>query len=358
MPEKLDLRSLAQEDMTELAQKLGWPPYRARQIFAWVHKHGAQDFADLKNLPAGLRQALSEYTYIDRPQVLARRESSAGDTVKLLLSLRDGVKIEMAVLLYHRQNSRERATCCVSTQSGCVMRCAFCATALSGPGRDLSPGEIVSQALLAQQIAREKGFPALTNIVYMGMGEPLLNLASVKKSLLLFNAEEGLNIGMRRMTVSTCGIVPGIYELAAWGKPVCLAVSLHSASDETRRRLMPGAAAHPVSELMKACRHYQEKTGERVTFEYALFAGVNDSDAEARRLGALLRGERALLNLIPANFVAETGFSPSGVEKIKDFSGIVASYGVEVSAREPRGADIDAACGQLRGKYVENSDKA
>ncbi|MCL2677881.1 MAG: 23S rRNA (adenine(2503)-C(2))-methyltransferase RlmN [Clostridiales bacterium] len=346
MPEKPDLRSLAREEMEELAQKLGWPAYRGRQIFAWVHKHGSRDLAGLKNLPAELKQALGEYTYIGQPQELTRRESSAGDAVKLLLSLRDGERIETALMLYHRKSTRERATCCVSTQSGCSMRCAFCATAFSGPGRNLSAGEIVSQALLSRETAREKGFPGLTNIVYMGMGEPLLNLAAVKKSLLLFNAEDGLNIGMRRMTVSTCGLVPGIYELADWGKPVGLAVSLHGANDATRRRLMP--AAYPISEVMKACRHYQEKTGERVTWEYALFAGVNDSGRDAARLGALLRGENALLNLIPANFVAETGFSPSKVERIEEFSKIVASYGVEVSQREPRGVDIDAACGQLR----------
>jgi len=344
----IDLRSLDIEEMGNFTASMGFESYRAKQLFQWVHKKGIDTFSQMSDMPLAYRQKLEEKAFLAPVREVTASCSAAGDTVKTLLQLKDGERIEMALMLYHRKNTRERATCCLSVQTGCAMACSFCATALCGKGRNLSAGEIVAQALLADRKARDMGFAALTNVVYMGMGEPLANLANVKKSLLLLNQPLGMNIGMRRMTVSTCGLVPQIYEMADWGMQVELAISLHASNDELRHSLMPVAARYPLKELLAACRYYRQKTGRRITFEYALFLGINDSAKFAHELGMLLKGEDFLLNIIPANIVPETGFYPSKVEAIKDFSNTVAGYGIEICMRESRGPDIDAACGQLR----------
>lgn len=344
----IDLRSLDIEETGAFAASLGFEPFRARQIWQWVHKKGVDSFSQMSDIPFKYRNILEEKAYLAPVKEIKTSKSAADDTVKMLLELKDSERIEMALMLYRRNQSRERATACLSTQTGCAMGCAFCATALCGPGRNLSCGEIVAQALRADARARQAGFAALTNVVYMGMGEPLANLNNVQKSLLLLNNPLGLNIGMRRMTISTCGLVPQIYTLADWGMQVELAISLHAPNDELRRQIMPVAAKYPLNDLLAACRYYREKTGRRITFEYALFAGVNDSLKCAQELAMLLKSGDYLLNIIPANIVPETGFFPSKVEAIRDFTNTVARYGIEVSVRESRGPDIDAACGQLR----------
>lgn len=343
-----DLRSLDLEEMSGFVAAMGFEPYRARQLFQWVQQKGADDFSQMSDMPLAYRQKLEEKAFLAPLREIKSATSAADDTVKTLLETKDGKRIEMALMLYRRSQSRERATCCLSVQTGCAMGCAFCATALCGPGRNLTAGEIAAQALLADKKAKAMGFAALTNVVYMGMGEPLANPANVKKSLLLINHPLGLNIGMRRMTVSTCGLVPQIYEMAEWGMQVELAISLHAPNDDLRSKLIPVAAKYPLKELMEACRTYRQKTGRRITFEYALFDGINDSDKCAYELAMLIKGEDCLLNIIPANIVPETGFYPSKVEAIKDFCNTLSRYGIEVSLRESRGPDIDAACGQLR----------
>ena len=345
---KKDLRSLTEAEIIELAVSIGLPAFRGRQVFAWVHCHGAEDFAGLKNLPQNARDALAEVAFIGVPSVVARLQSKSGNTSKYLFEFADGERVETALMFYARDNSRNRVTCCVSTQSGCSMGCTFCATALCGHGRNLSAGEIISQVLAADREAKERGFSGVTNVVYMGMGEPLLNISEVEKSVRILNSSEGLEIGARRITISTCGIAPAIYEMAQWGLQVELAVSLHAADDEKRVVLMPIARKYGLDELMKACEHYWKITGNKTTFEYAMFDGVNDSGDDAHRLGKLLKGKKVFINIIPANKVTETGFSPSKGESIKAFINIVRDYGIEILAREPRGIDIDAACGQLR----------
>ncbi len=327
---------------------MGWPAYRGRQIFHWVHKKGVEEISEIKGLSKEQRKLLGNSAKIAAPKLLTRQDSAFDDTHKLLLELEDGEKIETALMLYSREKSRDRATCCVSTQSGCSMGCAFCATGRLNKGRNLKAGEIVSQVLQGEIIGKEKGFNGITNIVYMGMGEPLLNLEQVHKSLLIFNNQDGLNIGMRRMTVSTCGLVPQIYKMAAWGIQIGLAVSLHGADNEIRGKLMPVNKRYPINELITACDFYFKATGQRVTYEYALFAGINDGDKNAHKLGKLLKPRDCLINIIPGNPVAETGFLQPRVEEIDRFIDILSSYGLTVQKREARGRDIDAACGQLR----------
>jgi len=304
-------------------------------------------------LPLSLQQRLATETALNVPVIAGRQNTATDDTVKLLLSLADGEQIETVLMLYERAQARDRATCCVSSQSGCAMGCAFCASGLFQNPRNLSAGEMVSQVLISTAIAREQGYAGVSNVVFMGMGEPLANLANVKQAILLLNDEQGQNIGQRRITVSTCGLVPQIYELADWGLQIGLAVSLHAAEQALRARLMPAAARYSLPELLAACRYFRKETGRRVTWEYALFAGVNDSEKDAYQLASLLAGEDILVNIIPANTVKEAGFYASKREIIEIFCAILRRQGVNLAVRERRGADIDAACGQLRGQRRE-----
>lgn len=345
---KLQLRAMSIEELRELMISVDEPAFRAAQLFRWLHKQGVADFEEMKNISKLTRQKLALIGDIALPKVIIRQESGKKDTVKLLLEYTDGTRIESVLMMYKRGESRDRATVCVSTQSGCVMGCRFCVTGGVGAGRNLTAAEIVAQVLLMEKEAVAHGFAGVTNIVYMGMGEPALNLANVHKSLQLFNAEDGLNIGIRRMTVSTCGIVPAIYELADWGMQVGLAISLHAPNDGLRAELMPVAAKYKLKDVLAAADYYFDRTGQRVTYEYAMFRGINDAPAQAEELCALLRGRPAMINLIPANLGSEAGFLPSKVESIKEFANIMSSNGLEVAMRERRGVDIDAACGQLR----------
>lgn len=345
---RLDLRSLDLPQLTAALAPLGLPAFRAKQIFRQAQKLAAPDFAAMSDLPQSLRQQLAESFDLCWPRVVTKLISRGGDTAKLLLELADGERVEMALMLYRRGQSRDRATCCLSCQSGCAMGCRFCATGLVKRFRDLSAGEMVAQAQLADNLARELGFPGVTNLVYMGMGEPLANLEQVRRSIVLLNHEQGLNIGARRITVSTCGLVPGIYQMADWGLQVGLALSLHAADQEKRAALMPVAKKYPLEQVLAACRHYQQQTGRRVTCEYALINNVNDSEAEAEKLANLLTGSHFLVNIIPANALPERGVIAPAAARSAAFCRVLTQRGLEVEVRESRGQDIEAACGQLR----------
>ncbi len=352
--ELLELRSLTKEELTSYIKSIGQPAFRGRQLFRHIQKNGAGSFSQMTDIPAGLRVRLSEETTVALPRILDKQISQAEDTIKLLLELNDGERIEMVLMLYERWQAHNRATCCVSSQSGCAMNCRFCATALHDNFRNLTAGEIVSQVQIADKLAYELGFSGITNIVYMGMGEPLANIAAVKKSIELLNCEDGMNIGMRRITVSTCGLVPRIRELAEWDYQIGLAVSLHAADDELRRRLMPGAAHYSLAELMEVCKYYRQRSGRRLTMEYALFQGVNDRPEDARHLADLLTGTDILVNIIPANPLPEAGISPPDDETVREFCHRLEELGVPLQLRHKRGGDIQAACGQLRRRMDAN----
>ena len=352
-----DLRNLNKEEIIALCRALGWQSFRAKQVFDWVHAKGVSNIEEMTNLSREQRQQLSEQYEIAPLVLLDTWQGDGGDTIKFLWQLADGNTVEQVLMFYAAENSRDRVSTCVSTQTGCAMGCKFCATAMCGRGRNLTAGEIVGQILLANRWSRDHGKPPITNVVYMGMGEPFANWDNVKKSLQILNAGDGLNIGWRRMTVSTCGLADKIKALAAEEFPLELSVSLHSADDHIRTALMPINKKYPLAALMQACDAFTEKTGRRITYEYALFRDVNDRREDAEKLGRLLAGRLAFVNLIPANPVAEAGFFPSKRERIKEFADILEKYHIAVAVRASRGQDIEAACGQLKRRNQGETPK-
>jgi 23S rRNA (adenine2503-C2)-methyltransferase len=317
--------------------------FRAKQVFDWVYKY-TWDFNDMLNIPVSLRKKLISNFFIEIPKIEHKYKSLTDNTEKFLLVYRDGNIIETVVMKYKHGNS-----ICVSTQVGCKMGCKFCASTLGGVVRNLSSGEILAQVLVAQKEIEER----ISNIVLMGSGEPLDNYNNVIKFLRLVNASYGLNIGQRHITLSTCGIVPKIKEMADEDMQVTLAVSLHSPNDEIRKSMMPIARKYSIYELIEACKYYIEKTNRRVTFEYALVQSVNDSKEHAHELGRLLKGMLCHVNLIPVNEVKENAYKKSSSENIKSFSDVLTGYGIETTIRREMGSDINAACGQLRRSYME-----
>lgn len=338
-PAKLALGGSSLLELEELMAHFGEPRYRAKQLYDWIYRQAVQDVQQMTNLPAALRQKLSVYSILPLAFVKTRR--SVDGTVKFLLRAQDGSLIETVMI-----PEEDRTTVCVSSQVGCAMGCIFCATGQGGFIRNLTAREMVGQVLAVRQAEGRR----ITNVVYMGMGEPLLNYEEVLKSIRILNDQRGLGIGIRHITVSTCGIVPGIRRLAGEGLQLVLAVSLHSADDKQRARLMPVASRYPLGELIEACRYYLEKTGRRVTFEYALIAGVNDTLQAARDLVELLSGLQCHVNLIPVNPVAGAGLERSSLQRIEEFARRLEQAGISVTVRKERGTDIEAACGQLRGK--------
>jgi 23S rRNA (adenine2503-C2)-methyltransferase len=343
---QLELRGMSLEEMVELVKGLGQPGYRAGQLYRWVHRHGAARCAEMKNLPQELLQQLLHRCLLDNTRIVDQVWTAGKDTVKCLLELPDGEKIEAVLMIYEGNDRKSRYTACVSTQVGCPMGCSFCATGMTGWQRNLTAGEIIGQALAVQSVLSPKR--QITNIVFMGMGEPLLNFRNLIKAIEIFNSRQGMNISMRRITVSTCGLAPQIRELADEGLPIVLAVSLHAPTDALRETLMPVNKKYPISQIMAACRYYAEKTGRRVTFEYALIRGVNDRIEHAEQLGRLLKGFLCNVNLIPVNPVMEKGWQRTSQEEIALFAKRLQSWGLEPVVRESKGRDIDAACGQLR----------
>ncbi|KYH32526.1 23S rRNA (adenine(2503)-C(2))-methyltransferase RlmN [Neomoorella mulderi] len=347
MTTRIDLRGLLPEELAQLATGLGEAPYRGRQLFHWLHRRRATSLDEMTNLPGAFRARLAGRALLPPVEIKNRRVAADGLTRKLLLRLADGELIECVLMTY--ADGRRRQTACLSSQVGCAMGCSFCATGQGGFRRNLTPGEIVLQALaLVGEGQQRDPEGRLSNIVFMGMGEPLLNYQAVLKAVRIFEHPAGWGISHRRITISTCGLVPQIRQLAGEEPPLELAVSLHAATNELRERLMPINRRYPLEELIPACRHYSQVTGRRVTFEYALIAGVNDRREDARRLIELLQGTLAFVNLIPLNPVPGNPFQGVSGEKARLFATWLQQAGLAAAVRESRGQDIAAACGQLR----------
>ncbi len=350
----LSLYDLSLDELTERLASLGEPPYRARQVWRWAYRRFARNYGEMTDLPAALRMRLEEELPLTPVEETGTLRSADGQTRKSLLRLADGELIEAVLMLYDpRSDSRGRATACLSTQAGCAMGCVFCATGQAGFRRNLSTGEIVAQAVTLARHLRDEEGRRLTNVVFMGMGEPLANYDAMMRAVRILNAREGFGIAARHITISTVGLVTGIHKLAEERIQVGLAVSLHAPDDALRQRLIP-TQRKPLAELLGAVRSYIEKTGRRVTFEYVLIDGVNDGAAHARALGRLLRGLLCHVNLIPVNPTGAAFRRPSRA-RVLAFQRIVEEAGVPCTVRVEKGVEIAAACGQLRGQHVERS---
>ena len=324
----------------------GESAFRAKQVFSWIYKN-IWNFDDMKNLPKSLVEKLKGNFYIGIPEVVEKYESTLDGTQKLLLAFDDGNIIESVIMKYKHGNS-----ICISTQIGWRMGCKFCASTLEGRVRNLTSGEILSEVIIAQKVIGER----ISNIVLMGSGEPLDNYENVTKFLDLVNADYGLNIGQRHITLSTCGLVPKIYELADKGYSITLAISLHAFSDEKRREIMPIANKYSIKEILEACDYYFEKTGRRITFEYSLVSGINDGKEDAKSLSKLLKGRQCHVNLIPVNEIKENTLKRPSKKTIEEFEKIVNENGIEVTVRREMGNDINAACGQLRRNFLKSQN--
>lgn len=336
-----DIRSMTPEELAAELREMGEPAFRSRQIFAWLHR-GAGSFEEMSDISKSLREKLGERYELSAPGVARKQVSQADGTVKYLWELRDGNCIETVLMRYHHGN-----TVCISSQVGCRMGCAFCASTLGGKVRDLTPGEMLEQVMFAQ---RDSGLQ-VSNIVLMGIGEPMDNLDNVLRFLELVNHPQGMNIGMRHISLSTCGVIPGIRRLAELGLQLTLSVSLHAPDSETRDRIMPVNRAYGVEELFAACRDYFQKTGRRISFEYAMIDEVNDHDWQADLIVKKLRGMPGHVNLIPLNDVAESPLRPS--RRVSAFQKQLLERGVNATVRRRLGSDIDASCGQLRRKAMQ-----
>ncbi len=342
---KVDIKSMTLEEMTAAVKELGEPAFRGKQIFSWLHK-GVRSFEEMSNLSKPLREKLNNFYYITAPVVERKQVSRQDGTVKYLWKLADGNCIETVLMQYHHGN-----TVCISSQVGCRMGCAFCASTIGGKIRDLTPSEILDQVLFTQL---DSGL-TISNIVLMGIGEPMDNLDNVLRFLELVNHSEGLNIGMRHISLSTCGVIPGIERLAELGLQLTLSVSLHAPDSATRTKIMPVNKAYDVEKLFAACHAYFKSTGRRISFEYAMIDGVNDSDAQADLIAEKIRGMPGHVNLIPLNDVAESPLKPS--KRTRQFQQRLESHGVTATVRRSLGGDIDASCGQLRRKAMEEGKK-
>lgn len=336
----IDLKSMTPEELEGWFQELGQPRFRAMQVFRWLHR-GAESFDEMSDLPRALRERLEAECVLTVPRVERRQVSGLDGTIKYLWRLGDGNCVETVLMRYKHGN-----TVCVSSQVGCNMGCVFCASTLGGKVRDLTPAEILDQVIFTGKDSGEE----ISNIVLMGIGEPLDNFDHVMRFLTLVNHRSGVNIGMRHISLSTCGLVKKIDKLAQLGLQLTLSVSLHAPDDGTRSRLMPVNRSVGVEALMDTCRRYFETTGRRISYEYAMIDGVNDSDGQADQLARLLRGQPGHVNLIPLNEVAESPLKPS--RRVRQFQRRLEDQGVTATVRRRLGGDIDASCGQLRRKRI------
>lgn len=336
-----DLKSQTPEELTKTLKAMGEPAFRGKQVFTWLHK-GAGSFDEMTNLSKSLREKLASTCAFTPPKAVRKQVSKLDGTIKYLWELADGNCIESVLMQYHHGN-----TVCISSQVGCRMGCAFCASTIAGKVRDLTPGELLDQVIFTQ---KDSGLP-ISNIVLMGIGEPMDNLDNVLKFLELVNHPDGLNIGMRHISLSTCGVIPGIERLAELGLQLTLSVSLHAPDGETRSKIMPVNRAYPVEDLFAACRRYFERTGRRISFEYAMIDGVNDHDWQADLIAEKVRGMPGHVNLIPLNDVVESPFKPS--KRTAAFQKRLETHGLTATVRRSLGGDIDASCGQLRRKAME-----
>ncbi len=340
--QQVDLKGMLPEEMAAFVADLGEPAYRARQIFDWVHNKGVQGVEEMTNLPKTLRSSLAQAAFVSHLQQVVRRESTTGQAVKFLFGLATGERVESVLII-----DGTRRTVCLSSQVGCPLDCKFCATGRMGLVRNLRAGEILDQLLQVAGYAQERG-ERVTNVVMMGMGEPLLNYDAVVQALRLMRQEEGIGLGGRRITVSTAGYVPGIRKLAREDLNVGLAISLNATTDEVRERLMPINRRFKIADLLDVAREFHQLRGYGVTFEYVLMDGVTDSDEDAVRLAALTADVPCKINLIPYNELgAESAFRRPTQGRLQAFYRILEGIGAEFTVRESRGRDIDAACGQL-----------
>ena len=341
----MNLRSMTQEELAALLKQMGQPAFRAKQVYIWLHK-GVRSYEEMTNLPKALRDALAQQYPLCPPTVVRKQESKLDGTIKYLWQLSDGNCVETVLMRYHYGN-----TVCISTEVGCKMGCAFCASTLGGLVRKLEPFEMLDQVLFTQV---DSGLP-VSHIVLMGIGEPLDNLPNVLRFLELVNSADGMNISMRHISLSTCGLVPKIDELAKHKLQLSLAISLHGSNDAIRDRIMPVNKAYSMDVLLDACRRYYAATSRRIHFEYAMIRDVNDAPENAKELLKRLKGLPAHVNLIPLNHVEESPLKPSTKEAVARFQKILEDGGVTATVRRTLGSDIDASCGQLRRKYTQKT---
>ena len=341
----MNLKSMTLPELSACLKEMGQPAFRAKQVYTWLHK-GVRSYEEMTNIPQALRLALAEKFPICPPRVVRKQESQKDGTIKYLWKLTDGNCVETVLMRYHYGN-----TVCISTEVGCRMGCAFCASTLGGLVRKLEPFEMLDQVLFTQV---DSGLP-ISHIVLMGIGEPLDNFDNVMRFLELVNSADGMNISMRHISLSTCGLVQKIDELAKKKLQLTLSVSLHAPNDEIRNRIMPVNKAYPTEELLAACRRYYAATSRRISFEYAMIDGVNDTEAAAKELLRRMKGLPAHFNLIPLNHVEESPLKPSTKAAVARFQKILEDGGIPATVRRTLGGDIDASCGQLRRKYTKNS---
>ena len=337
---KADIKSLLLPELQSVFDGLGEKSFRAGQVFKWLH-NGATTFSDMTNISAALREKLNERFFISAPELMIKQVSKIDGTIKYLWGMADGSAVESVVMSYEHGN-----TVCISTQVGCRMGCAFCASTLGGLVRNLTAAEMVDQVLFSQLDSGKK----ISNIVLMGIGEPLDNFDNVLRFLTLINHADGMNIGMRHISLSTCGILENVDKLGDYNLQLTLSVSLHAPDDETRSRIMPINRSTGVDRLFDACTRYFKKTGRRVSFEYAMIDGVNDTPQHAELLARRLARTGSHLNIIPLNSVRERELQSSAPESLKKFTKTLKEKGVNYTIRRKLGGDIDASCGQLRGK--------
>ena len=341
----MNLKSQTLPELTATIKELGQPAFRGKQVYTWLHK-GVCSYEEMTNLPKGLRDALSEKYPICAPEVVRKQESKKDGTIKYLWKLSDGNCVETVLMRYHYGN-----TVCISTEVGCRKGCAFCASTIGGLVRKLEPFEMLDEVLFTQI---DSGLP-ISHIVLMGIGEPLDNFDNVMRFLELVNSPDGMNISMRHSSLSTCGLVPKIDELAKKKLQISLAISLHGPNDQIRDKIMPVNKAYPIEVLLDACRRYYAETSRRIHFEYAMIDGVNDRECDAKELLRRLKGLPAHINLIPLNHVEESPLKPSSRAAVAKFQKILEGGGITATVRRTLGSDIDASCGQLRRKHLKHN---
>lgn len=343
----LDIKSMTMSQLKAVMEELGERPFRARQIYEWLHQKRVWDYEEMTNLSRGFREQLSVKYPLKPIEMVQVQTSKIDGTQKYLFRLNDGNVIESVLMKYKHGNS-----VCISSQVGCRMGCRFCASTLDGLTRNLLPSEMLEQIYRIQEISGER----VSNIVIMGTGEPMDNYDNVIQFLHMVSDDRGICISQRNITVSTCGLVPRIRQLAEEQLQITLALSLHAPNDEKRQKLMPIARKYMLSEVLDACRYYFEKTGRRLTFEYSLVGGVNDSPEDAAQLSAFLKGLNCHVNLIPVNPIKERNYRKSNRRVIENFKIKLEKYGINVTIRREMGSDIDGACGQLRKRYMEETE--
>jgi 23S rRNA (adenine2503-C2)-methyltransferase len=345
--QKKDIKSMNFSELEEYVKELGEKPFRAKQIYEWIHKKLVLDFKEMTNLSEKLRNTLQETCTIYGTRILQEQISAKDGTRKYLMELADGNQVESVLMKYHHGNS-----VCISSQVGCRMGCRFCASTVGGLKRNLTPAEMLDQIYTIQRLFPEE---RVSNVIIMGIGEPLDNFDTVVRFVKMLSDERGLNISQRNITLSTCGLVPDIYRLMKEKLTITLAISLHAPNDEIRRSMMPVAERFSIREITDACREYIRQTGRRVTFEYTMVQGVNDAVEHADMLAALLKGMNCHVNLIPLNSVEGRMGKRSVAQNIQHFQQRLEKHGINVTIRREMGSDIDAACGQLRNKSLLKS---